>query len=71
MGEEADEQSNGDIEVGEITEEPAATGEAYTWPAIRFDVPPHRAYHFYQQFRTNPKNPNNFLKCLKWYYYYY
>lgn len=65
MGEEAEQQSNPDIEIGEITEE-EATGQAYTWPAIRFDVPPHRAYHFYHQFRTNPSNPNNFLKGLKW-----
>lgn len=39
--------------------------EAYSWPVIRFDVPPTRTYHFCQQFRNTP-NPNNFLKSLKW-----
>ncbi|KAK3011111.1 hypothetical protein RJ639_012670, partial [Escallonia herrerae] len=51
---------NSDSEPGEITEEPS-----YTWPAIRLDAPPHRAYHFHRQFRTS-SNPNNFLKGVKW-----
>lgn len=40
--------------------------EAYSWPVIRFDVPPTRTYHFCHQFRNTP-NPNNFLKSLKWF----
>ncbi|KAI6668862.1 hypothetical protein NL676_007084 [Syzygium grande] len=42
-----------------------AIHEEYSWPAIRFDVPPQRAYHFHKQFRTDQK-PNNFLKGVKW-----
>ncbi|CAH8345414.1 unnamed protein product [Eruca vesicaria subsp. sativa] len=36
-----------------------------TWPAMRFDVSPYRTHHFSKQFRTS-RNPNNFLKGLKW-----
>ncbi|XP_061367687.1 uncharacterized protein LOC133310727 [Gastrolobium bilobum] len=39
--------------------------EEYSWPVLRFDVPPHRTYHFHRQFIT-PTNPNNFLKAVKW-----
>ncbi|PKI62794.1 hypothetical protein CRG98_016802 [Punica granatum] len=51
--------------VGEEEQETKAAPEAYTWPAIRFDVLPQRAYHFCNQFRAG-RNPNNFLKGLKW-----
>ncbi|XP_052201678.1 uncharacterized protein LOC127807682 isoform X2 [Diospyros lotus] len=37
----------------------------YSPPAIRFDVPPVRTYHFCRQFRASP-NPNNFLQGVKW-----
>ncbi|KAF9588367.1 hypothetical protein IFM89_008797 [Coptis chinensis] len=37
----------------------------YTYPQIKFDIPPYKTYHFYQQFR-NTSNPNNFLKAVKW-----
>ncbi|MED6145142.1 hypothetical protein PIB30_022285 [Stylosanthes scabra] len=37
----------------------------YSLPRLRFDVPPHRTYHFRNQFIT-PSNPNNFLKAVKW-----
>ena len=50
----------------ETLESADATDQVYSWPAIRFDVPPYRTYHFYRQFRS-PSNPNNFLKCVKWY----
>ncbi|XP_056171829.1 uncharacterized protein LOC115693487 isoform X8 [Syzygium oleosum] len=43
----------------------AAHHQDYSWPAIRFDVPPQRAHHFHRQFRTDQK-PNNFLKGVKW-----
>ncbi|CAF2070318.1 unnamed protein product [Brassica oleracea var. botrytis] len=36
-----------------------------TWPAMRFDVSPYRTHHFSKQFRAS-RNPNNFLKGLKW-----
>uniref|UniRef100_A0A803LPM0 Telomerase Cajal body protein 1 n=1 Tax=Chenopodium quinoa TaxID=63459 RepID=A0A803LPM0_CHEQI len=39
--------------------------EVYSWPEIRFDIQPHRNYHFHRQFRS-PSNPNNFLKSAKW-----
>jgi hypothetical protein len=66
MGEEEEEekhQSNSPSGDAEITQ---AIQEEHSWPVIRFDVPPHRTYHFYHQFRTGP-NPNNFLKGVKWY----
>ncbi|KAL3740411.1 hypothetical protein ACJRO7_021660 [Eucalyptus globulus] len=47
-------------------DEPAeAAQQDYSWPMIRFDVPPQRAYHFHKQFGTDQK-PNNFLKGVKW-----
>lgn len=42
------------------------TNEEYSFPALRFDVSPHRTYHFHRQFIT-PSNPNNFHKAVKWY----
>ncbi|KAA8519885.1 hypothetical protein F0562_014205 [Nyssa sinensis] len=63
MGEEEQQSPTSVVEVAEITEEPIE--QAYSWPTIRFDVPPHRTYHFHHQFRT-PSNPNNFLKGVKW-----
>lgn len=64
MGEEEEEkhQSNSPSGVAEITR---ATQEEHSSPVVRFDVPPHRTYHFYNQFRTG-SNPNNFLKGVKW-----
>lgn len=50
------------------TEEQQQSSYSYSWPVIRFDVSaPHRTYHFYNQFRTNPSNPNNFLKSITWF----
>ena len=63
--------SNSPSEVAEITEptkdQEEQQQQEYSWPVIRFDVPPHRTYHFYNQFRNSP-NPNNFLKAIKWYF---
>ncbi|GAU41748.1 hypothetical protein TSUD_85870 [Trifolium subterraneum] len=56
MGEE--EQEDVTISNEEVVEE-------YSWPVLRFDIPPHRTYHFHHQFIT-PTNPNNFLKAVKW-----
>ncbi|KAL5841758.1 hypothetical protein ACOSQ3_012361 [Xanthoceras sorbifolium] len=61
MGEEQPQQKP-ETEVAESTEQ---SQQEYTWPAIRFDVPPHRTYHFHNQFTTSPI-PNNFLKGIKW-----
>lgn len=60
----------GEEEVEELVEsQPDASipneVEEYSWPVLRFDVSPHRTYHFHQQF-TSPTNPNNFLKAVKW-----
>ncbi|XVF40594.1 hypothetical protein PTKIN_Ptkin01aG0126400 [Pterospermum kingtungense] len=67
MGEEErqeeTEQPNSHIEPTQTSESP--NKQEYEWPQIRFDVPPHRTYHFHKQFRTAP-NPNNFLKGVKW-----
>lgn len=60
MGEEEGDQPQAHV-VADITEQ----DQAYSWPVIRFDVPPNRTYHFCHQFRNTP-NPNNFLKSLKW-----
>ncbi|KAB1221888.1 Telomerase Cajal body protein 1 [Morella rubra] len=60
--EEENHQSSSPSAVADSTQ-PAQ--EEYSWPVIRYDVPPHRAYHFYHQFRTGP-NHNNFLKGVKW-----
>lgn len=49
----------------ETLESGGSTDQVYSWPAIRFDVPPYRTYHFYRQFRA-PSNPNNFFKGVKW-----
>lgn len=79
MGEEIEEQQQQQlIEDIEIREENKQQEEAiteteenqssYTWPIIRFDVPPFKTYSFYNQFRTNPSYPNNFLKPIRWYY---
>ncbi|GFS46405.1 transducin/WD40 repeat-like superfamily protein [Actinidia rufa] len=63
--EEAQRPPNSDKEFEEITKETSNQVE-YSWPpAICFDVPPARTYHFSHQFRT-PSNPNNFLKGIKW-----
>lgn len=66
MSEEEEEEhlSNSPNPDTEITENPSQ--QEYLWPAIRFDVPPQRTYHFSHQFRT-ASNPNNFLKGVKWY----
>ncbi|XP_010449051.1 PREDICTED: telomerase Cajal body protein 1-like [Camelina sativa] len=61
MGEEevavADE--NGGLKVEESGEKTSS------WPSMRFDVSPYRTHHFFKQFRA-ARNPNNFLKGLKW-----
>ncbi|KAL8192514.1 hypothetical protein R6Q57_027699 [Mikania cordata] len=54
---------NAGVEVGEIME--TAESQLEWPPAIRFDVPPHKTYHFYTHFRAS-SNPNNFLKGVKW-----
>ncbi|GAV77898.1 WD40 domain-containing protein [Cephalotus follicularis] len=49
-----------------VTETAESNQQSYTWTPMRFDdVPPHRTYHFYKQFRSS-SNPNNFLKSIKW-----
>ncbi|KAG2410095.1 LEC14B protein [Vigna angularis] len=58
MGEEEVLQSESDVAN-------TNTKEEYSFPALRFDVSPHRTYHFHRQFIT-PSNPNNFHKAVKW-----
>ncbi|KAL5579318.1 hypothetical protein UlMin_011760 [Ulmus minor] len=66
MGEEDEsQQTNSENLVTEATESGSQQEQVYSWPVIRFDVPPQRTYHFCHQFRTAP-NPNNFLKSIKW-----
>ncbi|KAI6668858.1 hypothetical protein NL676_007080 [Syzygium grande] len=60
MVEEEEEQH----QLSPLEEPTEATHQEYSRPAIRFDVPPQRAYHFHTQFRTDQK-PNNFLKGVK------
>lgn len=69
MGEEEQQQTLQQQQIysdTEVTEAAQENQQEYTWPLIRFDVPPHRTFHFYNQFRTS-SIPNNFLKGIKWY----
>lgn len=57
----------------EEEEEPEKSGsrgielaESTPWPLLRFDVPPRRVFHFWQQFRTGTSPSDNFLKGVKW-----
>ncbi|KAK0580011.1 hypothetical protein LWI29_035003 [Acer saccharum] len=63
MEEEQQQQQNPETEV--VAEATEQSQQEYTWPPIRFDVPPHRTYHFLNQFKTTSV-PNNFLKGIKW-----
>ncbi|KAK0579046.1 hypothetical protein LWI29_020121 [Acer saccharum] len=63
MEEEQQQQQNPETEV--VAEATEQSQQEYTWPPIRFDVPPHRTYHFLNQFKTTSV-PNNFLKGVKW-----
>lgn len=75
MGEEKEQQQQQlieNIETGEenkqeATETKEEDQSSYTWPVIRFDVSPFKTYTFYNQFRTNPSYPNNFLKGIRWF----
>lgn len=49
---------------GEVVEE-ESNAPYSSWPAMKFEVPPRRAYYFSNQFR-NEQEPNNFLKGVKW-----
>ncbi|XP_042520495.1 telomerase Cajal body protein 1 [Macadamia integrifolia] len=61
MGEEERLQPAVENETAEATPE----GDVFSWPVLRFDIPPKRVYHFCHQFRKG-SNPNNFLKGIKW-----
>ncbi|XAR66391.1 hypothetical protein NMG60_11012613 [Bertholletia excelsa] len=69
MGEEEGQaqqlQPSSDAEVMQAIPQESSEHGDYSWPAIRFDVPPARTYHFCQQFRAF-RNPNNFLFGVKW-----
>ncbi|XP_037422066.1 telomerase Cajal body protein 1-like isoform X2 [Triticum dicoccoides] len=49
-------------------EDAAAAAAAYSWPELRFDLPPRRRYHFADQFRSpcSSSSAGNFLKGVKW-----
>ncbi|MQL80128.1 hypothetical protein Taro_012544 [Colocasia esculenta] len=62
-----------DLEDGEITVDATVSQPDYSyhlpWPQFRFDLPPRRVYHFYNQFRSGAKSSppgNSFLKGAKW-----
>ncbi|XP_043688724.1 telomerase Cajal body protein 1 isoform X2 [Telopea speciosissima] len=61
MGEEEPLQSAVENETAETT----PGDDVFSWPVLRFDIPPKRVYHFCHQFRKG-SNPNNFLKGIKW-----
>jgi hypothetical protein len=44
----------------------AAAAAAYSWPELRFDLPPRRLHHFADQFRAPRSSAGNFLKGVKW-----
>ncbi|GMP34752.1 hypothetical protein CsSME_00007493 [Camellia sinensis var. sinensis] len=41
--------------------------EDYSWPVIRFEVPPVKTNHLCYQFRNTSLNPNNFPYGIKWF----
>ncbi|KAL7213182.1 hypothetical protein ACSBR2_015816 [Camellia fascicularis] len=59
-------QSNSEMEEMTAKESREQVVEDYSWPVIRFDVPPVRTYHFCYQFRNTSSNPNNFPYGIKW-----
>jgi hypothetical protein len=66
MEEEADQEHEHEHEQEQEQEHispTATTQQDYTWPVIRYNLPPQRTHHFFKQFRTSP---NNFLKGIKW-----
>ncbi|WCJ26935.1 Telomerase Cajal body protein 1 [Euphorbia peplus] len=63
--EEEQEQEHHQQQLDTSMEVPVEEEEAYSYPAIRFDLAPQRSHNFSKQFRTNP-NFNNFLKGVKW-----
>jgi hypothetical protein len=64
MEEEADQEHEHEQEQEQEHISPTATTQQdYTWPVIRYNLPPQRTHHFFKQFRTSP---NNFLKGIKW-----
>ncbi|XP_065876960.1 uncharacterized protein [Euphorbia lathyris] len=63
--EEEQQQQHHDSAMEVAVETTESIEENYSWPPIRFDLPPQRTHHFSKQFRTGP-NFNNFLKGVKW-----
>ncbi|XP_042520153.1 uncharacterized protein LOC122093749 isoform X2 [Macadamia integrifolia] len=61
MGEEEPLQPAVENESAEATQ----GGDVFSWPVLRFGIPPDRVYHFCYQFRKG-SNSNNFLKGIKW-----
>ncbi|KAJ0985739.1 hypothetical protein J5N97_004095 [Dioscorea zingiberensis] len=54
-------------EEGELHQQ--TTDATAKWPVLRFDSPPRKIYHFFQQFKSGVENPsghNNFFKGVKW-----
>lgn len=66
MGEEEPEVLESESNVVNANGNSSNSNEEYSFPVLRFDVSPHRTYHFHRQFIT-PSNPNNFFKAVKWY----
>ncbi|XP_042520154.1 uncharacterized protein LOC122093749 isoform X3 [Macadamia integrifolia] len=60
MGEEEPLQPAVENESAEATQ----GGDVFSWPVLRFGIPPDRVYHFCYQFRKG-SNSNNFLKGIK------
>ncbi|RZC03622.1 Telomerase Cajal body protein 1 isoform C [Glycine soja] len=65
MGEEEPEVLESESNVVNANGNSSNSNEEYSFPVLRFDVSPHRTYHFHRQFIT-PSNPNNFFKAVKW-----
>uniref|UniRef100_A0ACD6A4T6 Uncharacterized protein n=1 Tax=Avena sativa TaxID=4498 RepID=A0ACD6A4T6_AVESA len=61
-----EENSDAAVEIAAAEEDAAAAAEAYSWPQLRFDIPPRRLYHFADQFRSPSSSAGNFLKGVKW-----
>ncbi|KAF7047757.1 hypothetical protein CFC21_056640 [Triticum aestivum] len=65
--EDAAENGTGEEEGGSAAAAEEDAAAAYSWPELRFDLPPRRRYHFADQFRSPcSSSAGNFLKGVKW-----
>lgn len=64
-GEIEEEKEHHESELCTVDAQDTGNVDSYQWPVFRFDVSPHRMYHFCRQFRASTSS-NNFLRGAKW-----